>query len=83
MKLKTLEKTNERPPIFYLDGGSGRVLCAIPALEYYALSHYNFSIITHLKEEFLEKIPSYIIMYILLMNQDYLIILLKMAKYLK
>jgi hypothetical protein len=57
MKLKTLEKTNERPPIFYLDGGSGRVLCAIPALEYYALSHYNFSIITHLKEEFFRENP--------------------------
>jgi hypothetical protein len=56
MKRKTLEKTS-RPSIFYLDGGSGRVLCAIPALEYYALTHYNFSIMTSLKEEFFKENP--------------------------
>jgi hypothetical protein len=56
MKPKTLEK-NSRPPVFYLDGGAGRLLCAIPALEYYALTHYNFSILTHLKEEFFKENP--------------------------
>ena len=29
------------------DGGSGRILCSIPALEHYAMSHDNFHIITH------------------------------------
>ena len=57
MKLKTPEKTGVRPSIFYIDGGSGRLLCAIPALEYYALTHYDFSIITHLKEEFFKENP--------------------------
>ena len=58
MKLnKTTEKITNRPPIFYLDGGAGRILCAIPALEYYALTHYNFSIITHLKDEFFKENP--------------------------
>jgi len=34
--------------IFMLtDGGAGRVLCSIPALEYYAMSHNNFHIITY------------------------------------
>ena len=34
--------------IFMLtDGGAGRVLCAIPALEHYAMSHRNFHIITY------------------------------------
>jgi len=54
---KTTEKITNRPSVFYLDGGAGRVLCAIPALEYYALSHYNFSILTHLKEEFFKENP--------------------------
>ena len=44
--------TSKRPPIFYLDGGAGRVLCSIPALEYYAMSNYNFHIITGYKKEF-------------------------------
>ena len=43
--------------IFYLDGGAGRVLCAIPALESYALTHYNFHIITSLKFEFFMENP--------------------------
>ena len=34
--------------IFMLnDGGAGRVLCSIPALEHYAMSHNNFHIITY------------------------------------
>jgi len=34
--------------IFLLtDGGAGRILCAIPALEHYALTHDNFYIITY------------------------------------
>ena len=57
MKPKTPEKTGDRSSIFYFDGGSGRILCAIPALEYYALTHYDFSIITHLKEEFFKENP--------------------------
>ena len=44
--------TSKRSPIFYLDGGAGRVLCSIPALEYYAMSNYNFHIITGYKREF-------------------------------
>ena len=56
MKPTKLEKTS-RPTVFYLDGGSGRLLCAIPALEYYALTHYKFSILTHLKEEFFKENP--------------------------
>lgn len=56
MKPKTLKKTS-RPPVFYLDGGAGRILCAIPALEHYALSHYKFSIMTYLKEEFFKENP--------------------------
>ena len=44
--------TSKRPPIFYLDGGAGRVLCSIPALEYYAMSNYDFHIITGYKREF-------------------------------
>jgi len=51
------KKTINRRKVFYLDGGAGRVLCAIPALEYYALSHYNFSIITYMKEEFFKENP--------------------------
>ena len=30
-----------------IDGGAGRILCAIPALEHYALTHDNFHIITY------------------------------------
>lgn len=44
--------TSKRSPIFYLDGGAGRVLCSIPALEYYAMSNYDFHIITGYKREF-------------------------------
>ena len=34
--------------IFMLtDGGAGRILCSIPALEHYALTHDNFHIITY------------------------------------
>ena len=44
--------TPKRSPIFYLDGGAGRVLCSIPALEYYAMSNYDFHIITGYKREF-------------------------------
>ena len=44
--------TSKRSPIFYLDGGAGRVLCSIPALEYYAMSNYNFHIITGYKNFF-------------------------------
>ena len=43
--------------IFYLDGGSGRVLCSLPALESYALTHYDFHIITSLKHEFFVENP--------------------------
>ena len=56
MKQTTIDKPS-RPIVFYLDGGSGRLLCAIPALEYYALTHYKFSILTHLKEEFFKENP--------------------------
>ena len=34
------------------DGGAGRILCAIPALEHYALTHDNFHIITNHKSNF-------------------------------
>ena len=34
------------------DGGAGRILCAIPALEHYALTHDNFHIITYCKSDF-------------------------------
>ena len=39
--------------IFLLtDGGAGRILCAIPALEHYALTLDNFYIITYYKSDF-------------------------------
>jgi hypothetical protein len=38
--------------IFVLDGGAGRQVCAIPALEKYALTHHNFHIITEYKFDF-------------------------------
>ena len=52
MKSNKEFSNNNTPKIFYLDGGAGRVLCAIPALEYYAMSNYNFHIITGYKEFF-------------------------------
>jgi len=57
MKSQNTKKNTDRPPVFYLDGGAGRVLCAIPALEHYALSHYKFSIITYMKEVFFKENP--------------------------
>ncbi len=55
MKYNKLGENSDRRAIFYLDGGAGRVLCAIPALEYYAMNHYDFSIITYLKKEFFKE----------------------------
>ena len=56
MKSKTpTNKSPNRKSIFYLDGGAGRVLCAIPALEYYAMTNYDFAIITYLKKEFFKE----------------------------
>jgi ADP-heptose:LPS heptosyltransferase len=44
--------------IFLLaDGGAGRVFCAIPALEHYALTHDNFHIITYYKSDFFAGNP--------------------------
>ena len=53
--MKYNEIGEKRRAIFYLDGGAGRVLCAIPALEYYAMNNYDFSIITYLKKEFFKE----------------------------
>ena len=35
----------ERKKVFHLDGGAGRVICALPALEKYAKKNPDFNVI--------------------------------------